>query len=344
MGTTRSPRFPKAFTERNRVVIAIIGSLSLVAVFLLAFNASSLPVVGSGREYSAELAEAGGLAVGNEVRVAGVRVGEVTGIELDQAVVVVTFRAKGVELGDQSRAAVRIKTLLGQKYLAVESAGRGELDEAIPLERTTTPFDVTAAFSELSETVGEIDTVQLEASFTALADAFRDTPESLRATVGGLAALSRTISSRDEELAALLEASSDVTGTLASRNAEFANILDDGELLLTELSARRETVGAMLEATVQLGQQLQGLVADNEATLAPALAELDEVAAILNRNQANLDAALARLGPYYRVLASATGNGRWVDAYVCGLYTADGAPHLDNSVERTCDPAAGGGS
>ncbi|MFW6775915.1 MCE family protein [Nocardioides sp. CPCC 205120] len=340
----RTRRFPTTFGERNRVVIAVVGSLTLVLLFLLTFNASALPVIGNGREYTAELAEAGGLKVGNEVRVAGVRVGEVTEVALDEDVVVVTFRAKGVELGDQSRAAVRIKTLLGQKYLAVESAGRGELDEAIPLERTTTPFDVTQAFSELSTTVEEIDTQQLEASFTALADAFRDTPDSLRATVGGLASLSRTISSRDEELAALLEASSDVTGTLASRNAEFTRILDDGELLLTELSARRETVGAMLEATQLLGEQLEGLVADNEATLAPALAELDEVAAILNRNQANLDAALSRLGPYYRVLASATGNGRWVDAYVCGLYTADGRPHLDNDVERTCTPAAGGGS
>lgn len=337
-------RHPTAFAERNRVVVAIVGILALAGVFLLTFNAAALPLIGGGRTYTAEFAEAGGLRAGNEVRVAGVRVGEVTGLELDGDVVEVTFRVKDVDLGSETRAAVKVKTLLGQKYLAVEPAGRGDLDEAIPVSRTSTPFDVTAAFSQLSTTVGEIDTEQLEASFEALTTAFADTPEAVRATVTGLAELSRTVSSRDEELAGLLESAEQVTGTLASRNEELADLLTDGDLLLEELAARRATVSALLEGTTRLGEQLQGLVADNEATLAPALAQLDAVAEILTRNQAGLDASLARLGPYYRLLASATGNGRWVDAYVCGLYTADGAPHLDNDIERTCAPTAGGGS
>lgn len=331
-------RYPTAFAERNRVVLALVGVLVLTGIFLLTFNAASLPLVGGGRTYEARFAEAGGLAVGNEVRVAGVKVGEVTEIDLDGDAVLVTFRASDVDLKDQTRADIKVKTLLGQKYLAITPGGREDLDGAIPLANTTVPFDVTAAFSQLSTTVGEIDTAQLEESFTALSTAFADTPASVRATVEGLSALSRTVASRDTELASLLEATNQVTGTLAARNDEIDRIIGDGALLLDELAARREAVGNLLRGTADLGTQLEGLVADNEETLAPALAELDQVAAILQRNQDDLESALAQLGPYYRLLTAATGNGRWVDAYVCGLYDATGAPALDNSVDRDCQP------
>ncbi len=336
-------RYRTAFAERNKAVLAVVGLLVMGLVFWATFNAAALPVIGGGQTHTAHLAEAGGLRAGNEVRIAGVKVGEVEEIALDGEVVEVTFRVSDVELGDQTRAAVKVKTMLGRKYLALEPAGRGELTGPIPLERTTTPYDVNAAFSDLSDTVTEIDTEQLADSFTALAEAFEDTPESVRGMVSGLTALSRTISSRDEELAALLESTSSVTGSLAGRNEEIARIITDGSTLLAELERRRDAVKQMLTGTARLGTQLRGLVTDNEKTLAPALAKLDKVSEILKRNQDDLDTALTRMGPYYRLLASASGNGPWIDSYVCGLFGADGRPHLDNDKVRDCRPTNGGG-
>ncbi len=336
-------RYRTAFAERNKVGVALVGLLALTLIFLGTFNADSLPVVGGGKTYSAQFAEAGGLRSGNEVRVAGVKVGKVTEVSLDGATVVVRFRAKGVELGDQTTAAVKVKTMLGQKFLSIDPLGRGSLDGPIPQDRTTTPYDVNAAFSDLSSTIDEIDTEKVEQSFTALSEAFENTPDSVRDTVKGLTSLSRTISSRDEELAELLESTTAVTGTLKDRNAELARIINDGSSLLGELEKRRETVHDMLEGTARLGTQLKGLVADNEKALRPALDNLDNVSAILQRNQDNLDSALATIGPYYRVVASAMGNGRWVDSYICGLFDDAGNPILDDDVERTCQPGKGGG-
>lgn len=331
-------RFPTSFAERNKVVIAVVGLLALTLTFLAAFYVESLPVVGGGAERSAYFAEAGGLKVGNEVRVAGVKVGKVTGIDLQGDRVEVTFRTKGVDLGDQTAAAVRVKTLLGQKYLALDPAGSGSLDAPIPVARTTTPYDVNAALSDLASTVDEIDTVQLEQSLDTLSEAFADTPQSVRAMVSGLTDLSRTISTRDEELVSLFSQTQQVTGTLAERNEEIGALIEDGDALLTELARRREAVNAMLTGTARLGTQVRGLVADNERQLRPALAKLDRVTAILQRNQANLDDALAKVGPYYRMLTSALGNGRWVDAYLCGLFDDQVAPVLDNDVVRDCQP------
>lgn len=331
-------RFPRAFAERNRVLIAVVGLVFLSSAFYAALNITSLPGIGEGGIRQAVFAEGAGLRPGDEVRVAGVRVGEVTDVVLQGDRVVVSFQAKDVELPSESTASIEVKTMLGQKFLSLDPLGTGTLEGPIPLERTTTPYDVNAAFSDFSETLGEIDTAQLEESFDALSTAFEDTPESVQQMVGGLTDLSRTISSRDTELAGLLEATKGVTGTLADRNSELATLFQDGTELLAELQNRREAVHAMWTGTRDLGVQVRGLVADNDRTLAPALAKLDRVSEILNRNQDNLDDALSKLGPYYRVLGAATGNGQWVDAYLCGLFTKNGDPVLDNDVVRNCYP------
>lgn len=331
-------RFPKAFSERNRVVIALLGMSLLGIGFYGAMNITTLPIVGDGPEHQAYFAEAGGLGAGDEVRVAGFRVGEVKKVELRGAKVLVTFQAKDVELTGGTTAAIKVKSMLGQKFLSLDPLGGGDLSGPIPLERTTTPYDVNAAVSDFSTTLTEIDTQQLEKSFEALNTAFEDTPESVRTMVSGLTDLSRTISTRDTELAALFESTQGVTGSLADRNTELAALITDGSSLMAELQGRRDAVHDLVVGTSNLGIQLKGLVDDNDKTLAPALKKLDRVSAILTRNQANLDKALGMLGPYYRVLGSATGNGRWADAYLCGLFTDAGDPHLDNSEVRNCQP------
>lgn len=343
MARTGNKKFATAFAERNLVVVAVAGLTFLVLIFAFTFRADSLPIIGGGKTYTAKFAEAGGLKSGNEVRIAGIKVGKVSGLSLDGKVVSVKFRVKGVDLGDQTTAAVKVKTMLGQKYLAIDPLGRKKLDGPIPLARTTTPYDVNAAFSDLATNIEEIDTEKMEESFEVLADVFKDTPESVRTMVAGLTDLSRTISSRDEELAGLLESTNKVSGTLKDRNAEFEKLINDGSSLLGELEKRREAVNKMLKGTSKLSVELSGLVADNEKQLKPALEKLDRVSAILNRNQDNLDAALKKIGPYYRMLASATGNGRWIDSYICGFFDASQNPVLQNDVVRNCDPVKGGG-
>ena len=336
-------KYATSFAERNKVAVALTGLTALVLIFAMTFYADSLPIIGGGTTHTADFAEGGGLKSGNEVRVAGVKVGEVTGVSLDGTTVKVKFRVKDVRLGSETSAAIKVKTLLGQKYLSLDPLGRDELKGDVPLSRTTTPYDVNAAFSQLSTTVSEIDTDKMEQSFEALSTAFKDTPQSVRTTISGLTDLSRTISSRDEELAGLLQSTNKVSKTLKGRNAEFAKIINDGSSLLGELESRRDAVKALLTGTSSLGTQLEGLVRDNEKQLRPALAKLDKVSAILTRNQDNLESALKKLGPYYGVLASATGNGPWIDVYLCGLFDDNGRPQLDNEAERNCTPAKGGG-
>src|SRR3954469_5311090 len=170
----------KPFRERNPVIIGAI-SLAVIAVMILgAFRAQDLPLIGGGDTYTAAFSEAGGLKVDDPVRIAGVRVGKVQSIELEGDHVKVTLRVKtDSQFGDETGAAIRVNTLLGAMYVALEPAGSGQLDsdKEIPVERTSSPYDVVEAVSGRAETADEIDTDQLARSLTTLSDLTRNTPE-----------------------------------------------------------------------------------------------------------------------------------------------------------------------
>ena len=359
--TTQRRRQPmKGFSERNPVVIAVVGMVALLVIGFGIFNSRNLPVVGDGPTYTANFTEAAGLRSGDDVTVAGVSVGTVSGVDLVDGHVRVECRVKNAWLGDQSTAAIRIQTLLGAKYLAITPVGTKALktSQTIPLDRTDAPFDVTTAFEQFSSTVSDIDTDQLGQSFEALSQAFAGTPDTVRSTLSGLTDLSRSISSRDAQLNKLLANTRTVTATVVDSNSQIEALINDGDLLLTELQARSAAVTALFQGTVSLSQQLTGLVNDNQAKLAPALASLSTVTDVLQANQASLKKALSLLGPYYSQLNNAVGNGRWLDTYICGLFGATApvtnasgsgttqvpVPILDNSTPRDCSPQSGGGS
>ena len=311
----------KPLSERNPIAVAIVGLVLLAVIAFLVFDSANLPIIGGGTGYTAYFAEDAGLQPGNEVRIAGVVVGRVTGVSLAGNKVAVAFKVKGAWVGNQTTAAIKIKTLLGDKFLALDPRGGQPQDPAtpIPLLRTSSPYDVTQAFNGLGQEVSQINTVQLGRSLQTLSEAFSGTPPYTRAALRGLASVSQAIASRDNELAGLLQGARNVTGALAGEDARFAKLLGDGNLLLAELRQRQAAIHALLTGTEALAVQLSGLVSDNQAALGPALAALDQVTAVLQRNQANLKKALALAGPYYRLLGNALGNGRWFDSYLCGI-------------------------
>lgn len=310
------------FRERNPVAIGAIGLGLIGAMLLAAFNAQDLPLIGSGTTYSAAFTEAGGLKPGDEVRIAGVKVGQVDNVDLEDDHVKVDFRIKGdVHFGTETGASIRIKTILGSKYLSLEPKGPGQLSSRteIPLTRTVSAYDVVQAFSDLATTNEQIDTKQLADALDTVATTFKDSPDEVKASLQGLSRLSQTVAGRDEALRELLTQANGVTKVLSDRSSQLTELINDGDALFQELERRRDAIHALLQNASQLAVQLTGLVNDNRAQLGPALARLGSVVAMLQRNQDNLDHSLQLLAPFVRVFANNLGNGRWFDTYVQNL-------------------------
>jgi phospholipid/cholesterol/gamma-HCH transport system substrate-binding protein len=314
--------------ERNPVTVGAIGLAIIATLLLLAFNIDRLPFI-NGTAYSAALSEAGGLKQNDEVRIAGVKVGKVTAVELDGDHVKVSFRVdRGTAFGPKTSASVRIKTVLGQKFLMLEPEGSGQMAKGseIPLSRTVAAYDVVEAFSDLATTAEAIDTDQFADALDTIATTFEDSPKDVAAAVDGLGRLSRTIASRDAQLRELLDHTEGVTKVLADRNEEFVTLLSDGDLLLRELQRRRDDIHVLLVNTSKLSTQLTGLVRENQRQIGPALLNLRHVVQVLQQNQDNLDRSIELLGPFVRVFANTLGNGRWFDTYVENLIPVAAAP------------------
>lgn len=309
------------FRQRNPVTIGAISLAVIGALMALAFKAGDLPVIGGGDTYYAAFSEAGGLKANDEVRIAGVRVGKVRSVELDngKGQVLVRFQVDTDSgFGQQTAASIRVKTILGSMFLALEPAGGGQLEEGstIPVERTRSPYDVVDVFEGLAERSERIDTDQLATALDTMATLGKNTPDEFKAALRGVSALSANVAEKDAELNRLLRNLEKVSGVLGDRSEDIITLMERGDVLFRALVARRQAVSDLLAATAQLSRELTLLVKQSRADLKPALDNLQTVVDTLNANQENLDASLRLMAPFYRVFANTLGNGPWFDTII----------------------------
>ncbi|MCO5969539.1 MCE family protein [Actinoallomurus soli] len=308
-----------SFRDRDPLMMGIIGMSSVALLVVAAFN---LTVFEGGTTYHAAFTEASGLKPNEEVRIAGVKVGKVKSVRLEDDHVRVAFTAGShVRFGTQSQLRIKISTLLGAHYLEVEPKGdrRQSPHAEIPASRTAPSYEVVPALQDLSGQLQKIDVPQLATALNTLNQTLKYSPDNVRRTLSGLRKISQAISSRDDELTGLLGHTRSLTGLLADRSGDLAQLVSNGGLLLQELNDRRQVITSLLAGTVSLSNQITGTIEENRATLNPAMRNLHSVVDILLRNQTNLDKAVKTLGPFVSVSADATAQGRWFDGYLQNL-------------------------
>jgi phospholipid/cholesterol/gamma-HCH transport system substrate-binding protein len=310
----------KPLGERNRLVVGLVGSVVLAAVVIAAFSYDKLPFVKRTSDYSAYFAEAGGIKPGSDVRVSGLGVGRVSDIRLEGTKVRVDFTVRqGVELGDRTEAAIKIETVLGTKMLELTPRGDGELNGTIPLERTTSPYDLPTALGDLTTTISGLDTTQLSSALTTLADTFKDTPPDLKLALEGVARFSDTLNTRDAQLRNLLTNANKVTGVLAKRSDQIASLVVNTNALLAELLVQRDSLDAFMSNLTAVSHQISGLVNDNRAQLKPAVDKLNGVLGILDNRKQELERTLYLLRRYAMSFGEVLGSGPFFKASVVNL-------------------------
>ena len=211
--------------------------------------------------YQALFSEAGGLVVGNDVTVSGIKVGSVSSIELDNGDALVGFTIAGkYALGSDTTAHIRTGTLLGERVLALESAGSGTLapNTVIPISRTSSPYSLTDAVSELTANTAGTNTESLNQSLDTLAATLDQIAPQLGPTFDGVSRLSRSLNNRNESLAELLKTAGDVTGIFSERSQQVNTLILNANDLVGVLNDRRQAIVSLLSATSAVSQELTG--------------------------------------------------------------------------------------
>ena len=313
-----------SFKERDPRPIAVIGLVVLTLLTLIGLNAARLPLLHPTHSYTLELADSVGLQPGNDVTIAGIRVGKVGSVRVVGDKVVVTVDVEsGQKLGDRTTASVELATLLGTKYVALVPAGDAPLKGPIPLDRTSVPFELPQLLSQLGTSAGSFDQQAIQQALATLTDTMRAVQPSLQPLLDGLAQLSSTVAGKDRQLGDLLTASKTVTASLAEEDDRLVSIMGDADLVLQTVHQRRQAIHALLTDVEALGRQVAGLVKEDRGSLEPLLTDLRTVSGVLADNLPSLDKAADLLAPFSRYLTNATGNGHWADLYVNNLVNPD---------------------
>jgi phospholipid/cholesterol/gamma-HCH transport system substrate-binding protein len=310
----------KLFEERNPLIIGAIGVALIAGVVVGALNYNKLPIVNRKTEYSAYFAEAAGLLTGSAVLVSGLQVGQVDSITLDGPRVLVKFDvASNIRLGDRTEAAIKTKSLLGAKILTVSPRGEGKQSATIPLERTKSPYQLPDALGDLSATISGLNTNQVSQSLQVLANTFQDTPPDLKAAVAGVARLSQTLDTRDTQLRSLLANANRATSVLSERADQVVSLVADTNALLVSVRSESAALDEISGNIAAVAAQIKGLIAENRATLKPALDKLNGVLAIVDNRKAQVQEAIKRLNSYAMSLGESVSGGPFFKAYLANL-------------------------
>ena len=323
----------------------IVGLISIVVIALGlggAFSINHFQALRGVYEISADLEDAAGLQSGNEVRVAGVKVGRVTGISLTDEAARITMEVESnVRLPEETRLEVKLKTLLGQKFVDLQypkgyiaaASGNGdptgatsgylEPGDVIPLSRTKIPFEMYQAANEGTAVLEEIDKKSLRRMIDVLARTVTGSKEELGDALVALDEATEVLTPKSKDISSLLRHSRDVTLTLAEEDADLEGILSRSSNVLETLADRRATLSSLLAATNDLTLDLGLLIRSARADVDLGVADLNTVLASVEAETESLELALAEFGTAQEMFGRPLKFGRFIEGHVCAVTSED---------------------
>ncbi|MEU0188438.1 MlaD family protein [Streptomyces afghaniensis] len=273
--------------------------------------------------YRAVFSDVTGLEEGDDIRVAGVRVGEVEGIRIkDRTLAEVTFTVTAERpLLTSTGAVVRYRNMVGQRYIALtEGAGDGTRlrpGGTIPLSRTQPALDLNAllnGFKPLFAALSPSDVNQLATEIIKTLQGEGGTVNSLLAHT---ASLTTTLADRDELIGSVIDNLNSVLKTLDQRGGRFSGLLKQLRRVISGLSADRKPIGKSLVSIGDLTEATSGLLHDVRPPLKDDIGELGELTGTLNRNERTVEGVLKRLPNKLTELTGTASYGSWFNFYLC---------------------------
>jgi virulence factor Mce-like protein len=314
----------KRFRERNRAVVGAVGIAVVLTLVAGALNFTRLPLIHSVHTYQAEFPSAGGLATGDIVTVAGVKVGAITGMALAGAHVDVAFTAAGVNLGTRTSAAAKVLSPVGTEYMEVAPSGPGSLNRPIPLSRTTVPYNLVTDLSGLGNEIQHYDIPQLEKALQVTGQDLDATPSSeTTQAFEGLARVSKVVGNEGDQLATVVTQGAALSGVLSKRSRQLYDLFGQSALVLSVLQQRKAAISQLLSSTATLSHQIDQILTVNRPQLTSLLDDLKSVSAVLSKDSGDIGRAIPVLAGFSRYAANTTGSGAFADVSLPTLLVPD---------------------
>lgn len=299
---------------------------------------------GGNRTYKAVFADVTGLLPGNEVRVAGVRVGQVGEIEVfENDLARVTFTLDGDrELAESTILRLRYRNIVGERYIGL-TQGPGSSDPVkpgttVPLAQTRNALDLTVLFNGFRPLFQALDPATVNDAAFEIIQTLQGEGGTVESLMQRTASLTTTLAERDAVIGRVLDNMEEVLATVDDRDTELADLIIQLKRLATGFAQDREVIGASLDGISDLTSATAGLFRDIRPPLKQDITELRELAVTLDDNKGTVDGVLQRLpGKLDLIIGTAT-YGSFFNFYLCGadgqLIIDDGTPEGVNLLDN----------
>ena len=282
-------------------------------------------VQGPTTSYTAMFTGVYGLRDGDDVRMAGVRVGRVDKVELDGKLARVKFIVQNDQrLYGNTVASVVYQNIIGQRYLGLSLGGVGNTDvlpagSVIPVERTDPSFDVSTLLNGFEPLFTLLNPKQADDLTKGVLQSLQGDRASIALLVDQSATLTATLSGRDQVLGDLITSLSKVTDNIAAQNDQLDHVLNQARRAVTDLDNRRPALQSSVGSLAQVTRRL-GAISDE---INPALNELITRQPGFTKHMAGIEPQLAFTGANLPLLLKGLslvfGEGSYGNAYVCDL-------------------------
>ena len=336
----------KTFGERSPRAVGILSILGIAIGMALAFSIPKFEEMRGVYTVYADLQDAAGVQAGNEVRVAGVRVGRVTGVDLTPSAARIELEIEAdVQLPVETVAEVKLKTLLGQKfidlqlprtYLLAASGGSNPVrategflsdGDVIPKSQTRLPFEIYQAATAGTKTLEDIDKRALRELIKVLGGTAGETKEEIDRALTSIEAAGDVLDDKGPDISELLRNLEDVSGVLAGKGAALETLLRRGTDVLGVLARQRGEISALLAATDDLAGKLGVLIRTVRAPVEVGTTDLIRILTLVEAEIDTLGAAIEELPTAQEMFARPLKFGRFVEGHVCAVTS-----------QETCDP------
>jgi phospholipid/cholesterol/gamma-HCH transport system substrate-binding protein len=280
---------------------------------------------GSTNGYSAVFVNASRLKTGASVRVAGIRVGTVNGVELrpDKTVLVKFDADRNVVLTTGTKAAVRYLNLVGDRYLElVDGPGSTKIQPAgsqIPIDRTAPALDLDLLLGGLKPVIQGLNPQDVNALTNALIQIFQGQGPTLESLFAKTSSFSNALADNSQTVQAVIDNLKTVLATISKDGDKFSGAIDKLEKLISGLSADRDPIGTAIQSLDNGTASLADLLTTARPPLAGTIEQLSRLAPILDHDKDVIDAQLGKLPDDYRKLSRLGAYGSFFQYYLCGL-------------------------
>ncbi|OBF81547.1 mammalian cell entry protein [Mycobacterium sp. 852002-51163_SCH5372311] len=302
------------------VVAVVIGSMLVVHMLGVGY-----------RHYTAEFLQAASLRAGNPITIAGIPVGTITSMKLDGDHVEAGLKIRDdIVLGKNSKASIKVTTILGSRYLAIEPNGPGSLPRnTFELSHTEVPYDLQAALKDATTTFEQVDSDRFAQSLAVLGKQLEKLPAVVPQAMANINSLSSIIAQRRDQLGQLLKSTEQVTNTLRRQQSNIGNVVNQAQDLLSQFVARRAVFHAMMQSLTSLVNTMNQLVVNDRSGIDALLKDVREFTDMMSHHDDLLRNLLQITPIFLREGTNLTGdanavsfnapNALLIDSWMCAI-------------------------